>query len=91
VAIHNVSDGGEASRFEGHEGAVRVVALHPNGKSLVTGGQDQTVRIWNTAWGWETWRVETGRRVTGLAFHPQGHLVMGFSDGKAELWEMQHG
>lgn len=41
----------EASRvvaeLRGHEGAVKAAAFSPNGKGAATGGEDQSVRLWN--------------------------------------------
>lgn len=37
--------------LEGHSGLVRCVAFAPDGKTLVTGGSDRTVRVWDAATG----------------------------------------
>jgi len=34
-----------------HDGAVRALAVTPDGSRLVTGGDDHTIRIWNLASG----------------------------------------
>src|SRR5205823_1062657 len=37
--------------FEGHTGEVRGVALSPNGDWALSGGKDETVRLWNLKTG----------------------------------------
>ncbi|KAF1810677.1 F-box/WD repeat-containing protein pof1 [Eremomyces bilateralis CBS 781.70] len=34
-------------RFQGHENAVWTLQVHPDGRSLVTGGADKTAKFWN--------------------------------------------
>ena len=37
----------------GHSGSVRSVAYSPDGKHIVSGSDDQTVKVWNAATGTE--------------------------------------
>lgn len=45
--------------YEGHEGRIRTVSIHPNGYWLATGSDDNTVRVWE---------ILTGREVFKIAF-----------------------
>ena len=49
VVIHRLSDGVRTRVLAGHEAAVRCLAPSPDGKWLVTGSSDQTVRLWSLA------------------------------------------
>jgi len=36
-------------RFTGHKGAVYSVAMTPSGNTIVSGGADNSIRIWNNS------------------------------------------
>ena len=82
----------------GHTGAVTAVAFGHDGKWLISGGADRTVRVWDLATGQERLRAGDGRHEVGsLAVVPgpgvvlagQGVTVRGLSpvDGK-ELFKL---
>jgi WD40 repeat protein len=49
VAIHSLDDGRRTRLFAGHHGPVYALAPSPDGRWLVTGSSDQTVRLWRLA------------------------------------------
>ena len=79
--------------FSGHSGVVNAVAFAPDGKTMVTGSADTTVRLWDVATGAEI------RRFTGItdtvyavAFAPDGKTVLaGGYDHTARLWDVATG
>jgi WD40 repeat protein len=86
---YDPSTGKELVRFLGHDGAVRSVSLHPNGMSMASGGVDQSVRVWDTGEGSQSYCFETGRQVISLAFSPQHQLAMGFGDAQIMISDMR--
>lgn len=88
----SVSDGRWVQAYDAHRGPVRALAIHPNGKTLLTGGRDQAVRIWHAIEAWEGYVFQFRNvRITGVGFHPAGHVGIGFSDGNAQMREMGQG
>jgi hypothetical protein len=89
---------GSLRRFEGHGAAVEAVACAPHlpGAGLgraVSGGADQTVRLWDLGSGHELRRFEGWQRwVLCVAFSPDGRqIVSGGSDRVVRLWDPETG
>src|SRR4051812_7068676 len=63
--------------LKGHTKDVRAIAFNADGTLLATGGNDQTVRIWDTATGKElhTLKADDRLRVEAAAFSPDGKLL----------------
>ncbi len=82
---------------EGHFSVVRCGAFHPNGKWVVTGGDDRRICVWNLADGKWLYRVESAAdgegvahrgAVTALHFTPDGRLVSAGQDGSLRVWKL---
>jgi len=79
--------------FLGHEGAVRSVAFLPDGKGLVSGGIDKTVRLWSLVEGGEPQTFGgLENPVADVAVSPAGDLVSAASaGGKVVVWSPADG
>lgn len=67
----------------------RRAALSPDGKLVVTGHDDGTVRFWRVTDPREPIVVRYGNTVEGVAFSPDGKsLVVGLESGEAEILEV---
>ena len=77
----------------GHPEAVRSVAFSPNGKTLITGSRDNTVKLWDITSGREL-KTLSGHSdsVLSVAFSPDGKtLGSGSSDKTVKLWDSASG
>jgi len=75
----------------GHTGPVYFVAFHPDGRSLVSGG-DVTARLWDLATRQNTMVLSGEAEVTAAALHPDGStLAMVNSDPTISLWALGDG
>ncbi len=82
-----------ARTLPGHTAAIHVLALSNDGNTVITGGEDKSVRQFLTAAGKEV-RALTGPQsaVRGVALHPGGTLIAAGSDDRhAYLWSAADG
>ena len=75
-------------RFKGHVGPVYDIDIDPAGASVVSGGADQTVRVWDTNDGELRWTFDLKKNITGLSVNRAASIAIAFADGKGALWEM---
>src|SRR5262249_25122121 len=83
---------GELHRLAQLAGPVRALALMPDGRRLLTGGYDKTVRLWDVQSGEELCRCEGHAEVNAVAPTADGRRAL--SVGKDRLvreWDLETG
>ncbi|KAI9745039.1 MAG: hypothetical protein M1818_001317 [Claussenomyces sp. TS43310] len=76
--------------LEGHSGPVSSSAVSPDGKLVVSGLWDETIRLWDIviSTASQTLRGHSGV-VRSVAFSPDGrHIIFHATDGKVRLWDI---
>ena len=75
--------------LEGHSNWVSAVAFSPDGKTIVSGSSDHTIRLWDAATGVHQHTLEGHSHwVSAVAFSPDGKtIVSGSSDRTIRLWD----
>ncbi len=81
-----------AVALRGHKEAVYAVAFTPDGKYVLTGSGDPSVKVWEVATGKEvkTFAGPNGHRglVLGIAVSPDGtHFATAGADNSARVWD----
>jgi eukaryotic-like serine/threonine-protein kinase len=83
---------GERRTLRGHKGDVYHAGFSPDGKTLVSCGQDGTVRFWDVATGQSLRTIpaqDQAGEVNSAEFSADGRtLVTASDDGKVRLWNL---
>ena len=68
------------------------MAFDPQGETLASGSDDNTVKLWEARSGKLLRTLEGHKRVMSVAFDPQGGTLASGSDDKTvKLWEARSG
>lgn len=101
VKLWDVSQGEQTSgtsdapplkkRFQGHTNWIFGLQFSPDGKMLVSGGYDKTIRIWDVASGEQRSQLDGHTAaVRSVAISPDGKwLASGGSDKSCRIWNLK--
>src|SRR5437870_12747372 len=79
--------------LRGHLGWVNSVAFSPDGQRIVTGGSDQTAKVWEAASGRQLLQLKGhSAEISSVAFSPDGQrIVTGRGDVAEKGWDAASG
>ena len=90
VVALNTADAKPRFNLVGHRKQVTGIAFSPDGKTIVTVGQDQDVRWWDAATGKPQATELHGSSLACVAISPDGKLVAsGAEDGTVKVWDLK--
>jgi len=90
ITIWDAESGAEILAFEGHgKGLTGPLAFNADGKRIVSGGFDHTVKVWDASTGEELMTLEGHEgRVHCVALNPDGkRIVSGSFDHTLKIWD----
>lgn len=98
ITLWDLATGQELRTLVGHYMAVQSLAFSPDGQLLVSGGTDQTIRLWDAKSGQQIRILREGQNgkydsfVHTVAFSPDGNTILaGTRDNFVELWDVASG
>ncbi|HEX2474789.1 MAG TPA: WD40 repeat domain-containing protein, partial [Lacipirellulaceae bacterium] len=81
-----------SDRFVGHSEASYDLAFTPDGRQIITGCLDGTIRIWNAATGAHERMLKHDRWVAAIALSPDGKWLLSSGlDDTVRLWNLGDG
>jgi WD40 repeat protein len=89
----NLADGARGRSFEGHDGDAKAVIVMPNGRHMLSGSDDTSLRLWDLSNGQEVRRFSRHEGpVLSVAVSSNGRTMLsGSLDRTAKLWDMSAG
>jgi WD40 repeat protein len=93
VPVFEVSTGKKRFELKGHSRDVRVALFSPDGKRLITGSADSSIRLWDSRSGKQLDSLRAhDKDVSALAFTADGKMLLsGSSDGSIIRWDLKKG
>lgn len=77
-------------QFKGHTDRITGVAFISNGRRVLSGGADGTLRLWDVQSEQSLDTVDVGAPINSLAVSPDGrHVLLGLDDNNVRLWDWQ--
>ncbi len=92
IRLWNSSTGKEVRRFAGHSRGTTAIAWSPDGRTIASGGNDDSLRLWDPLTGHELKRLHHLNKGKNFAWSPDGKMLASASDaGDAQFWDASTG
>jgi len=70
---------------------IRAIVFTPDGRNMISGSSDGTIRFWNVQSGKQVGIIQAHRPVMSLAVSNNGkHLACGLTDAVVKMWTLKH-
>ncbi len=92
IKLWELETGGELLSLTGHESMINSVSFSPNGRLIVSGSQDKTIRIWDLTSEVEILKITDNSYVHCVSFSPDGlRIASGNEKGTVQVWDVNSG
>uniref|UniRef100_A0A0E0JPI7 Katanin p80 WD40 repeat-containing subunit B1 homolog n=1 Tax=Oryza punctata TaxID=4537 RepID=A0A0E0JPI7_ORYPU len=91
LKIWDIKKKGCIHTYKGHRGAIRTIRFTPDGRWVVTGGEDNIVKVWDLTAGklLHDFKFHSGQ-IRCIDFHPQEFLLAtGSADRTVKFWDLE--
>ncbi len=76
----------------GHSDMITSIEFSPDGKYLVSGSEDKTIRVWDLKSSKEKYKFKTGVPVKSVTYSPRGQYILAvLEDNSMQLWNVETG
>ncbi len=75
IELWDPSGGHRLHTLKGHKNRIWSIAFSPDGKTLVSGSDDKTMRFWDVAAGKEVRQIKHSQGIGKIAWSPDGKLL----------------
>jgi len=90
--LWNLTSNQEVYRLDGHARGINEIAFAPDGRTVLTVGQDGVVILWDVGTGQEIRRFEHPAATNSAVLSPDGRrLLTTADDGLVRLWDVDTG
>jgi len=92
MTLRGAATGAELMTLRGHKGEVISAAFSPDGKRIVSGSNDKTIKIWDAATGTELMTLRGYDGIWPGAFDPDvKRIVSNGGDNTVKVWDVATG
>lgn len=88
----DIESGTVLAQLEGRKGDIHAIEFSPDGRSIISGASDGTVRLWDVNTRANTRTLSTGDMIVSITFSPDMQLIAsGSEDASITVWETSTG
>ncbi len=88
VRLFDVVAAGETKHWQAHDDGINALLFTPDGKQLVTGSNDQSIKVWDATSGNLIAKLSHASEVNSLSLSGDGKwLASGAADGSIKIWD----